>query len=248
MLFVYARTLFSDFSAVFAETPQRPAYYGLPQIQHPPWLHPHQTQNPQKSGNGFKVSQPKESPQKAWTRDLVLDSCFDKPLNQGQSSHYLESQNQRLSFGSAPLGSLCALSFTVVLRELTIWGATWTTAGQLGPTDSMEDPCTSCEFSEEWFKGQPLKLCSSNHVWTWCCTMQPLNLFTPTLHTYGSQCNISIIRAASCPHHLTRLICKCEVMGGAGWQVSRSMCTHIIFLQDTFFLAHDLKRPRDTRE
>ena len=120
MLSVYARTFFSDFSSAFAEIPQRPAHYGLPQIQHPPWLHPHQTQNPQKSGTCFKVSQFKESRQKAWTTDLILDSCFDKPLNQGHSSLYLESQNQRFPFRSAPLGSLCALGSTVALRELTI--------------------------------------------------------------------------------------------------------------------------------
>ena len=39
---------------------------------------------------------PKNHSQKAQTTDLVLDSCFDKPLNQGQRFHYLESHNQRL--------------------------------------------------------------------------------------------------------------------------------------------------------
>ena len=95
MLAVYGTTLFSDFSTAFAGRPHRPAHYGPPQTQHPPWLHAYKTQNAQKAGNGFMVSHSKESPQKAQTTDLALDSCTDKTLNQVQSSHHVDSHNQR---------------------------------------------------------------------------------------------------------------------------------------------------------
>ena len=39
------------------------------------------------------------------------------------------------SFGSTPLGSICSLGSTVALRELTIWGALWTTAGYPEPIE-----------------------------------------------------------------------------------------------------------------
>ena len=91
MLSMYATSFFSDFSAAFAETPQRPLHYEHPQIQHPPWLDPHQTLNLQKSNNAFKDSHSKESPQKGSFGSVPLGSLHTLPeLYCGpQGAHYL---------------------------------------------------------------------------------------------------------------------------------------------------------------
>ena len=49
--------------------------------------------------------------------------------------------------------------------------------------------------------------------------------------------------------HLSVVLSSFASLAGARWQVSCSMCTHILFFQDTFLIsAHDLKSPRFIKE
>ena len=80
MLSMYATSFFSDFSAAFAETLQRPPHYEHPQIQHPPRLDPHQTLNLKKSCNAFRDSQSTESPQKGSFGSVPLGSLHTRAL------------------------------------------------------------------------------------------------------------------------------------------------------------------------
>ena len=86
---------------------------------------------------------------------LVLDSWFDCPAWQSLESRSESSSSKE--FGSTPLDSICAPGSTVALRELTIWGAHWTTAGYLEPIESTKDSCTCYGISEEWVEAGPLK-------------------------------------------------------------------------------------------
>ena len=111
----------------------------------------------QKSCNRFKagVWQYGELSQEACTTDLVLDSWFDCPAWQSLESRSESSSSKE--FKSTTLGSICAPGSTVVLRELTIWGAHWTTAGYPEPIESTKDSYTCYGISEEWVEARPLK-------------------------------------------------------------------------------------------
>ena len=53
-----------------------------------------------------------------------------------------------------PLGSISTSGSTVAIRELTLWGALWTTAGCPERIDSTKDSCTCRGLSEEWVEGR----------------------------------------------------------------------------------------------
>ena len=111
----------------------------------------------QKPGDGFKagVWQFGELSQDACTTDLGLDSWFYCPARKSLESRSESSSSKE--FGSTPLGSICAPSSTVALRNLTLWGAHWTTAEYPEPIASTKDSYTCYSISEEWVEARPLK-------------------------------------------------------------------------------------------
>ena len=111
----------------------------------------------------------------------------------------------------------------MALRELTIWGAHWTTAGYPEPIESTKDSCTCYGISEEWVEARPLKAAAA------------------TVFEFGAA-SLVVTRSsllfmeAIAIFSLSGRLSSFARLSGAGWQVSKHVYTR--FLHDTFFSTH----------
>ena len=127
---------------------------------------------------------------------------------------------------------MCPSCFTVALRDLTIWGAHWTTAGYPEPIVSTKDSYTCYGISGEWVEARHLKTAAATVFKIGAASL----MVTPSSLLFILETNV----ISSLSGRLSSITRYLELGGKY-----HSICTHTLY----FLLSpRDLKKLRVIKE